>query len=403
MAAPRIDVSLPRLLYVGDVPVEHTVAGAALLYRLFDGYPADRLVVYQSDLPAVRSPERRLPGVAYREFSLGSTRLLYSRLSGYYGGLVLQRAARRAGPLTAPARVDAPDAVVTVAHAFSWLTAATLAGRLGVPLHLIVHDDCLVTMALAAPLERWADAQFGRVYRAAASRFCISPAMRDYYSERYGAGSLVLYPSRARDALVHDAPPPREFAAGAPFTVAFAGTLSAGHLPAVEALACVLGGIGGRLDLYGARLAPDATARLSSPVVRFHEFRPFEELSDVLRATADVLWLPMSFDAADARNMALCFPTKLADYTALGLPILVVGPSYGSAVTWARDNPGSAAVVTDLAGGELSRVVTALSEGAGLRHRLAAEAVRLGAQWFGHDQAQRRFLAGIGAGEASGA
>lgn len=387
-------MSLPRLLYVGDVPVEPTVAGAALLYRLFDGYPADRLIICQSDLGAVRSPERQLRGVAYHRFSLGPKRLLYSRLSGYYSAWMLAQSGLKATALAAQLG-RAPQAVVTVAHAFSWLTAARLAQRYGVPLHLIVHDECLTTMGLAPPVRGYAERRFEWAYRLAAKRYCISPAMRDHYFRRYGVESEVLYPSQAAAARIYTAPAARVSQRSGPFTVAFAGSLNLGHIDPVERIATALRGLGGRLEIYGSNLAPELQSRLASPVISFHPFLPSGELSERLRERADVLLMPMSFDAVDAQNMELCFPAKLADYTAMGLPILVVGPPYGAAVRWARENPGVAAMVTEIATPELPRVLTTLADDATLRRNLATEALRVGRTFFGHAQAQERFFAGI--------
>ena len=384
-------MSLPRLLYVGDVPVESTIAGAVLLYRLFDGYPADRLVICQSDLAAIRAPESRLPGVTYQPFSLGPTRWLYSRFSGYYGAYLLARSRIAVDALAERARVS--DAIVTVAHAFSWLTAAKLAKRHGVPLHLVVHDDCLATMGIAPMMRGLVDARFGQVYRSAASRFCISPAMRDHYLRRYGVGSEVLYPSRARDAGTHASPSSRLARRDSPFTVAFAGSLNLGHIGSIEAIASVLGELGGRLEIYGASLGPDLRARLTSSVISFHPFLPSGELSERLRERADVLLMPMSFDAVDAQNMELCFPAKLADYTAMGIPILITGPSYCSAVKWAADNPGAAEVAVTM--DALPLALRKLANDAGHRWSLAAEALRIGQTLFGHAQVQQRFLAGL--------
>lgn len=388
-------MDLPYLLYVGDVPVEPTVAGAALLYRLFDGYPSDRLTICQSDLGLVRAPERRLPGVAYHQFSLGPRRLLYSRLSGYFGAWQLVRAGARAD--TVAAQLDrVPDAVVTVAHAFSWLTAATLAQRFSAPLHLIVHDECLTTMGLAPALRAFGERRFEQVYRSAAQRYCISPAMRDHYALRFGVDSEVLYPSRAA-AAVYAAPAARVLQRSGPFTVAFAGSLNLGHIDPVLRIGAALSRMGGRLEIYGANLAPELQARLASLVISFHPFLPSADLSELLRERADVLLMPMSFDADDAQNMKLCFPAKLADYTAMGLPILVVGPPYCSAVRWARENPGTAQVVTDLATQELDQALGELAGDPARRLNLAATALTVGQASFSHADVQGRFFAAIAA------
>jgi hypothetical protein len=51
-----------NVLYLGDVPVESSHHGSALLYRLFEQYPANSLLVMESNL-ASSQPARRLPGI----------------------------------------------------------------------------------------------------------------------------------------------------------------------------------------------------------------------------------------------------------------------------------------------------------------------------------------------------
>jgi hypothetical protein len=40
------------------------------------------------------------------------------------------------------------------------------------------------------------------------------------------------------------------------------------------------------------------------------------------------------------------FPSKLADYTAIGLPILTWGPAYSSAARWCSEHAGAALLFT---------------------------------------------------------
>ena len=86
---------LPRLLYVGDVPVEASYHGSALLYRLLDGYPADRLRIIEAGT-ALSQPARRLPGVRYEDLRLPLSRLQTTRLSRWYGATNLITAVARA-------------------------------------------------------------------------------------------------------------------------------------------------------------------------------------------------------------------------------------------------------------------------------------------------------------------
>ena len=108
-----------------------------------------------------------------------------------------------------------------------------------------------------------------------------------------------------------------------------------------------------------------------------------------LREETDALFVPMSFAASDRANMEMAFPSKLADYTATGVPLLIYGPSYCSAVAWARENPGVAEVVvseSDLAG-----AVTKLAKNPDLRVSLGTHALNTGREYFAHAHVQQIF------------
>ena len=131
---------LPRLLYVGDVPVEASYHGSALLYRLFQGYPAARLQIAEGNLLPPRTT-RRLPDVRHTTFAVGRQRLLNTRFHDWYSRWLTARAAGRAGRVRALLGGFSPEAIVTVGHGYSWVTAARLARELEVPLHFVIHDD----------------------------------------------------------------------------------------------------------------------------------------------------------------------------------------------------------------------------------------------------------------------
>jgi hypothetical protein len=91
--------------------------------------------------------------------------------------------------------------------------------------------------------------------------------------------------------------------------------------------------------------------------------------------------------------MELSFPTKLADYTAAGLPILIYGPSYCSAVGWAalaeREMGNAAASVVEQGGGDaLANAVERLEDPA-RRYELAAAAIAAGKRYFTQERSLR--------------
>jgi hypothetical protein len=94
----------------------------------------------------------------------------------------------------------------------------------------------------------------------------------------------------------------------------------------------------------------------------------------------------MSYLEEHRPNMEIAFPSKLADYTAMGLPLVIDGPEYCSAVRWARENPGVAEVATDRTTDALADSVARLQDPAH-RLRLAKAAIHRGAQYFAPERA----------------
>src|SRR6187402_1393826 len=86
---------LPLLLYVGDVPVEASYHGSALLHRLLGDYPAERLTVIETAAPSASS--RRLPEVNYLSHPIGKQRWLNTRFHSQAVAW-FSRAATRRGP-----------------------------------------------------------------------------------------------------------------------------------------------------------------------------------------------------------------------------------------------------------------------------------------------------------------
>src|SRR5215813_363269 len=71
----------PRLLYVGDVPIEASCHGSALLHRLLSHYPHDRLTIIETTRAS--EPQRRLPKVHYIFQPIGKARWLNTRFHPY--------------------------------------------------------------------------------------------------------------------------------------------------------------------------------------------------------------------------------------------------------------------------------------------------------------------------------
>jgi len=389
-------MDFPRLLYIGDVPVESSYHGSALLYRLLQDYPLEKLCIVETNL-ARSLPERRLSGVTYAELPFGHPRLLFTRFARDYRAWLTWRAAGRFRRLPRLLSGFKPQAVLTVTHGFAWCTAARFAAEKNLPLHLICHDDLPRLEDLPAVWLGWRDREFQRAYRQAASRLCVSPFMRDAYRERYGILGEVLYPSRAADCEEYTSPPERLRETRLALTGVYAGSInSEGYARAVRQLAQSLAEIRGRLLLFGPLRPEEIRNRgLDLPNVVTCGLVSFQELIDRCRKEADFLYVPMSFDAHDRSNMELSFPSKLTDYTAVGLPLLIRGPDYCSAIRWAKDNPNVAEFIDTEESFALLSALRRLGENSQHRFQLAARALELGGKLFSHATIRQTFLTAL--------
>jgi glycosyltransferase involved in cell wall biosynthesis len=387
---------LPRLIYMADVPIEASYHGSALMCRLLQDYPKDRLTVVETGRSASLE-EGRIDGVPYRADLMLLERLSRSRLHGIHQSALLKLASIRSVAWMGFARQFGAEAILTVSHGVGWITAATLARKLGLPLHLICHDE----WARAGILQEWKDRVLGDHYRHAASRLCVSPFMVEEYERRYSAPGEVLYPSRAVDAPRYDGPPARLADQGAGITAVFAGTInSSGMAAALRTLAVTLAKRAGRLQVYGPLTTEQARAvGLDGVNIENRGLVSSPELMTRMRADADVLYVPMSFAEPDRNNMKINFPSKLTDYSAVGVPLLIHGPVYSSAVRWARDNEGVAEVVTDADCNGLDAAISRLSERPAHRMALGAAALEVGARYFSYEVARDAFLAALRRGQ----
>lgn len=384
MGASFSTSELPRLAYVGEVPVECSLHSSGLLYRLLQDYPADKLLIIET-WPAISHPPQRLPGVAYRQFALWPKRGR-SRLRHLAATWLALSAAASAGRLRRTLGGFAPEAVLTVAQGYSWLSASELAEDAGLPLHLIVHDHWLSLLDVYPGIKPRLDRRFGRLYRRAASRLCVSPFMEEEYRGNYGAAGQVLYPSRPKDCPSLDGVPRTYSKNSGPLVGAYAGRiLIAGYARLVADLGKCLEQRGGSLLLYGPHSDDDLRVwGLDRRNVFPQGVVSPAELIASLRERADFVFVPMAFDA-DGRdyNMRMGFPSKLVDYTATGLPLLIWGPEDCSAARWARLHSPVAEVVASQETEEIDAALARLEE-PGHRERLGQASLKLGERLFGY-------------------
>ncbi|HEX8028521.1 MAG TPA: glycosyltransferase, partial [Vicinamibacterales bacterium] len=272
--------ALPRLLYIGDVSVADTMAGEALLYRLLQFYPPEKLSV----ICAVRPGMPKLPGVEYHHWGLAWPRLLHSRVAEEY---VLWHAWRYYKVPAAIARIASTfkaEAILSISHVSAWLAAWQLSADRKLPLHLIAHDDFVYASRFPAWARPWATEKFGDAYRAAAGRYCISDTMAESYRQRFGVDARVIFPAHkgARDFGGVST----RLDSDGPLTFAYGGSInSATDLNQIIVFARAANARGHRLLAFTPQHALLAErARAASAAIETHAPIHSDELAARLRA-----------------------------------------------------------------------------------------------------------------------
>lgn len=388
------EMTPPRLLYIGDVGPVNSIAGHLLLHRLFEGYPADRLWVVAPRAGA----GGLIPSVGWTDLRLGWRGLQRTRFYAFGAMATVGRCLCRVSSIEAVARSFRPDVIVTLLHEAAWIAAARLAQRHQIPLAMIVHDDRMTFCeCFRGRLWDWGQRLVREAYCQAAVRFCISPEMRDAYRERYGAGGEVLYPSLAAGALRTERPCETRRALGtSSLTFFYAGSVRS-H--GVKRQLGVLGAIAARRGHRLVVLSPDAddlrqSGMLGSGAAEIRDAVPSDEARAAMAAEADVL--VVGIDAKTGDNARFLFPTKLAEYTSLGRPILLCAPWGTAAANWAQGPPVRALWVEDPVREEdLAAAVRRLEEDAPLRQALGAAALQEARERFSHEAVFGVYIKGI--------
>ncbi|HEY1793412.1 MAG TPA: glycosyltransferase [Opitutaceae bacterium] len=360
-----------NLLIISDEGPQTGTAGALLLHRLLSGYPPERLRVLADDVPTVGRP---LPGVQYRRISPPWRRFERSRYNRLMRSLrafnlVPHVADREFGRLLEGFR---PDIVLCVMqHKAYYEEAHRFARSRGLPLVVVVHDineEFEPVLPWAAAASRRRDAEF---YGFAALRLCISPEMEAFCEKAYGARGTVLYPNRAED-LAPRAPEESRALRGPPaLTLGFAGNLNYGYGEGILQMLPAVRAAGARVIIYGRE--PNGAAAPLRDATDCCEFRGFAERGEQwtsFKRECDAVWQPYPNPAGTMERLyRYHFPSKLPEYLALGMPLIVTGPDYATGLAWARRNLGPDLCASSAA--ELGAVLAGLASSGEKRVALA--------------------------------
>jgi glycosyltransferase involved in cell wall biosynthesis len=190
------------------------------------------------------------------------------------------------------------------------------------------------------------------LFERATARLAISDAMAQEYETRFGRPFVGVHNPvdlQRWDALAAREP---DTPAGAAVQtrVVYAGRVGRANADSIADVAQVVGAMaaaGARvgMDIYTGDWSRADVARLGDLAgVHVHPGVAYERIPALMRA-ADVLLLPLDFDAEAAGFARLSMPTKVSEYLASGRPTLTYAPAGSAATEYAR--AGGWSVVVD--------------------------------------------------------
>ena len=361
---------------ISDEGPQTGTAGGILLHRLLAAHPPEGLRVIARCVPTIGDP---LPGVHYAQLLTPWAAFERSRFNR------LKRSMRALGlvPGVPQATLDrlvgdfSPDLVLCVMQHASYYDAAWSFARCrNLPLVVIVHDindgfEPVLPWARAA-----APPRDGRFYRFARCRLCVSPEMAGLCESFYGARGDVLYPNRSPDLAPRAYDDSASLRTPGTLTLGFAGNLGYGYGTEILRLLPALREAGARVVIYSRRPAGPYAALAEAPdVCDWRGFVPSAQAWSAIQRDCDAVWLPYPNPAGSMEQLfRYHFPSKLPEYLALGMPVLVTGPSYATGAKWAIGHPAATVFSPAESLPEFSRLLVRLREQGVLRRALAEAA-----------------------------
>ncbi len=377
---------LPRVLLLTKEIPQSIYAGCQQLYRVFQNYPPDRLLVLGPKPDPAGKP---LP-CRYEEFVPKIERWVNTRLHKWVNlanafGLVPDESESRVARLVGE---FCPDVVLTVMDQFSFYkTAWRYSRNRRVPLVTLTMDNPMhfqKTVRWGKPIQ---GAAVRRFYNDATLSLGVSKEMAFWIEESFGKKTEVLYFGPPDGLKPRTADTNRVLRRPPHLTVGFAGSLHfygkelSRLMPAFEKT-------GTRMIFYG-----QSTAELpASPNLENRGLFPIEKLWSQLQEECDALLLPYPGSGWLENVFRTHFPTKLSEYLWQGMPIIVTGPKYATGLRWAQEHREACLALVEPKIEEFADHLTQLKLNADLRMRRGVAAANLARVHFDPQVIRNQFL-----------
>lgn len=335
--------NFPNLLIISQTIPQNIYAGCILLQRLLNTYPPDKILI----IGPKPNPDTSLLASRYEFIKPPLDRLSTTRFADLYRSLDVLNLVPKMSVDSIKSRLKSfkPDVVLTLMQSQPYYYLAyRFAKSYNLPLITIIHDlpetfESVENWAIQKQLEKNI-----KVYKYSSKRLCVSPEMRDYLESKYGISGDVLYPNRSEILT------PRNigdsFALKEPefITIGYAGSLAYGYGDQLENMIPAFLKANVKLRIYS-----QSSLKIDLPnVVTNCGYAPPEVTWERVKAECDAVILPYSWSNDNyAMLYKTHFPSKLPEYLALGMPVVIVGPDYATGIKWAMLNQNAVLLVTE--------------------------------------------------------
>jgi len=411
------DEELPRVLVISPNVFNRAFGGGTTLTSLFQGWPAERLAQIHSD-EMVRDESVCHHFLQLNANSRHERLRRLPRQASWVAKLVTGNAdyallwARLRAEVASWVTSFGPDVILAQPCSLAMLRfARKVSVFAGVPVVLDVSDDWVADWPASVmgfrvpPFSNYVAAvsrnEFAAFVTDASRRMCVSELMAAEYEHRYGVDFEVIY-----NPIDLDAWAPLEPVASRPrlrpFSLLYSGSLYP-HTQLASLRDMSRAVVQANRQLGAGVFAPEITLEICThpayhayrselekpPYVHMTTSVPYAELPTKLRQ-ADLLVLPVNFDAHSQSFIRYSTPGKLSEYMASGTPMLLYGPRGCAPIEYAlqrgfghvQSDPGTDGLATTL--------LTAIEDADGLRVS-AARARRIALEEHGAVPMRRRF------------
>lgn len=353
----------PSVLFFCDFPPSNDGGGSILLSRLLSSYPVDRIAVLTS---------KRAFNLSTPAGKLNCQHVLFPR-TNRVGRLGLGRLKELLDWVLFPALIVVAlwqvyrrrvDVMLTIAHGDFVLATAIVSWLTSIPFVMFVHDDWMDNISRSPSFLRYCRPKsiFKIICHRARRIYAVSPQMRAMLKAECDVDA-VLQMSAAHS--VHQTAESKSSDSKETIRIVYAGN---GYgMDCLSLLVEIVKGeklrqLTGKtleLHLYLPVTQDELRERCwQDPRVVSHGWVASETLPAVY-ASADILFLPFSFEETQRGITTTSFPAKAAEYIASGTPVLICAPPYSSMAQYASQHR-FAEVVNDLSEEALTRGIVSL-------------------------------------------